>query len=890
MKRPVSCVALLLFFAVLSFGTLPALAGSIIIHNGATLTPNGSTIDLNCQDLTVEDGGTFNLNSGAVSECGNLIVESGGFLIQGSGTISYCTPTVTTEAVTGIGTTTATGNGTITDLGVSNPTAHGVCWNTTGAPTLADDSTDEGAAGTTGTFTSAMTGLSPNTTYYVRAYAANTEGTAYGNEVSFSTAAAAVAPTATTRAASGVDDTTATLNGTVNANGASTTVAFEYGTDTSYGTTVTADQSPVDGFTDRAASKIITGLTTGTTYHYRVVATNVNGTTNGADMTFTPGATPPMATTQATTAVGTQAATLNGIVNANNDSTTVTFEYGETAAYGSSADADQSPVSGTTDTIVSATITGLTEGVTYHYRVVATNASGTTTGADMTFTTGVTPPTAISQAATAVGTTTVTLNGTVNANGTSTTVTFQYGETTAYGATANAVQSPVSGTTDTAVSAAICGLTAGTTYHYRVVAQNGGGATYGTDLTFTTGTMPPTVTTQAATAVGTTTATLNGIVNANGASTVVSFQCGTTVEYGRTITASQSPVTGSSNTAVSAAMDTLTPNTLYHYRVCAVNGTGTTYGADMTFTTNPLGAPTVTTTTVSDITMTTATSGGTVTEEGNAPVTARGVCWGTSSGPTIDDSITSNGTGTGAFTSDLAGLSPLTTYYVRAYATNTIGTSYGDAMQFPTDDDGTGVEPETQAAGPNGGDGNGDGMQDNLQRTVASLPSATGTGYLTVEISGCDQIEQVRAVTYDSVGLIDPGYAYPFGLLKFEIPCSPVTVRIYYHSAETLEGYRYRKFGPTPNNWSRSIWYTLPEVTFGTALIGGQTVCYAEFILTAGQLGDDTDGLSIIDQGGPGLFDPYAVPVFSAWGMMLFTLLVAGAAIVCVRRKSHMTV
>ncbi len=96
-------------------------------------------------------------------------------------------PVVTTQAVTGIGTTTATGNGTITDLGSPNPTQHGVCWNTTGTPTIADSSTTEGAAAATGAFTSTMTGLSENTTYHVRAYATNSAGTAYGGEVSFTT-------------------------------------------------------------------------------------------------------------------------------------------------------------------------------------------------------------------------------------------------------------------------------------------------------------------------------------------------------------------------------------------------------------------------------------------------------------------------------------------------------------------------------------------------------------------------------------------------------------------------------------------------------------------------------------------------------------------------------
>jgi gliding motility-associated-like protein len=100
-----------------------------------------------------------------------------------------------------------------------------------------------------------------------------------------------------------------------------------------------------------------------------------------------------------------------------------------------------------------------------------------------------------------------------------------------------------------------------------------------------------------------------------------------------------------------------------------------------TFTTVP---PSITTTTASAITFTTATSGGNITFDGGAPVTARGVCWSTSPSPTISNSLTSNGTGVGSFTSNLAGLSPGTTYYVRAYATNQSGTGYGNEITFTT--------------------------------------------------------------------------------------------------------------------------------------------------------------------------------------------------------------
>lgn len=93
-------------------------------------------------------------------------------------------------------------------------------------------------------------------------------------------------PTAVTNSASLVSASGATLNGTVNAESSSTTVTFEYGPSDSYGTTVTADQSPVTGSTDTAVSKAISGLTPSATYHYRVIATNGNGTTYGADTTF----------------------------------------------------------------------------------------------------------------------------------------------------------------------------------------------------------------------------------------------------------------------------------------------------------------------------------------------------------------------------------------------------------------------------------------------------------------------------------------------------------------------------------------------------------------------------------------------------------------------------
>jgi gingipain R len=103
---------------------------------------------------------------------------------------------------------------------------------------------------------------------------------------------------------------------------------------------------------------------------------------------------------------------------------------------------------------------------------------------------------------------------------------------------------------------------------------------------------------------------------------------------------------------------------------------------------NPAVAPTVTTTAVSNIDKTTATGGGNVTADGGATVTARGICWSTSQNPTVSDSHTTDGTGTGSFTSAMTGLTASTTYYVRAYATNSAGTTYGEEVSFTTLPDG----------------------------------------------------------------------------------------------------------------------------------------------------------------------------------------------------------
>ena len=131
------------------------------------------------------DGDNRKIDDPVITDTGNgtaPIVDMGADEVSNSAPLN-----VTTQAVTAVNISTATGNGNITDLGTANPTQHGVCWSTSENPTTDDDKTEEGAVSETGAFTSSITGLSAGTAYYVRAYATNSEGTSYGDQVSFTT-------------------------------------------------------------------------------------------------------------------------------------------------------------------------------------------------------------------------------------------------------------------------------------------------------------------------------------------------------------------------------------------------------------------------------------------------------------------------------------------------------------------------------------------------------------------------------------------------------------------------------------------------------------------------------------------------------------------------------
>jgi uncharacterized protein (TIGR02145 family) len=236
----------------------------------------------------------------------------------------------------------------------------------------------------------------------------------------------------------------------------------------------------------------------------------------------------------------------------------------------------------------------------------------------------------------------------------------------------------------------ITGLLPVTTYYIRAYAVLQWGVLYGNELSFETGASPPTVVTTAVSQITTHSAIVSGEVTGTGGAPVTARG----IAFGTSPNPSiqDNIINAGSGTGVFTSNITgLNPGTQYYVRAFATNSGGTTYGSQQVFTTNTA-LPTVTTSQVSALTHNSATAAGNVTSTGGLNISARGIAYSTSTNPTLSSSTLSAGSGTGNFSVNLSGLNPNTTYYLRAYATNSLGTAYGNQVIFTTEP--TPVAPE----------------------------------------------------------------------------------------------------------------------------------------------------------------------------------------------------
>lgn len=193
----------------------------------------------------------------------------------------------------------------------------------------------------------------------------------------------------------------------------------------------------------------------------------------------------------------------------------------------------------------------------------------------------------------------------------------------------------------------------------------------------------PVLTTSAVTAITQTTATSGGTITADGGALVTSR--GVCWNTGGNPTISDNKTNdGSGLGSFVSNLTGLSPNTHYYLRAFATNSAGTGYSIQSSFTTQQASTAALTTADIFSITTTSFSSGGIITNDNGSPVTERGICWNTTGSPTISDSKSNNGSGTGDFTSNVSGLQPGTLYYLRSYATNSIGTEYGNTLYCKT--------------------------------------------------------------------------------------------------------------------------------------------------------------------------------------------------------------
>jgi hypothetical protein len=440
----------------------------------------------------------------------------------------------------------------------------------------------------------------------------------------------------------------------------------------------------VSRFTAGGATRVETfgALATGT----GVAVDESTGTVSAPDSTagnvaqFTT-YTGPTVSTSAVTAIDTTSATFHGTIDPEGVvGTGYHFEYGTTTAYGTST-ADGNPGAGSSGVAATATATDLLPNTLYHVRLVGTNAGGAIFGNDQTFTTNPAPPLLDGSPplATAITTTSATLNATIDPRGASTTYHFEYGTDMTYGSTTPTPPDPLTGQGNQSVTADITGLTPSTTYHFRVVADNGtGGVQTGADQTFTTA---PAAAAGASSVTGVT-AVLTGTVNPHGSAATFHFEYGTdSTTYGSTTTEADAG-SASADTPVTANVIRLLPSTTYHVRVVATDvATGTTTtGVDGTFTTNP--APAATTGDATGVTTSSATFSGTYDTHGLGG--SYQFIVGSSTSPFLGKTDPQAVSGSGAASGALDILPAGETYKVRLAVTSSGVTTLGDVVTFTT--------------------------------------------------------------------------------------------------------------------------------------------------------------------------------------------------------------
>ena len=562
----------------------------------------------------------------------------------------------------------------------------GVCFGVTTSPSE-DGKHQSGNMSEDGVVTATLSNFDVDTQYYLRAYVKDGESVAYGEVIPLVIRISPPSLTSVIVSSAGASSALFYSSVTDNGGDAVSEVGFYYNTDETVDpeTSFKLNQPYSEDAFNLQAEELIPN----TKYYVKAFAVNSAGTGYSQIVDFTTSAGVPSVSTLGTVEVTSTSAELSGEVSDDNGAEIT--ERGFVYLKGTEAPTTSSnkvKVEGTLGDFT-ASLADLEPNQKYSYRAYAINAKGTSYGDIMNFSTSVSPPALSAMKVSSITTTSATFTCTVTNHGGETVseVGFYYSKEESVDVETSQKISEVYSSDAFTLKAE--DLEIGQNYYVKAYVKNSVGEAYSTVIAFKTTSTAPSVSTIGYTKLSATSAELSGqVLDDNGENItergfVWMKGTGTPTTSGNKL-----QVIGTTG-EFTATLSDLEPNQTYSFRAYAVNSKGTSYGETLQFNIK-VDLPTVTTNDVTAITDNSAMSGGVVADDGGGDILAKGVVWSKSKNPTIDSmSKTDEGIGTGSFTSILSELVPGTTYYVRAYATNAAGTSYGEEKEFRT----TGVAP-----------------------------------------------------------------------------------------------------------------------------------------------------------------------------------------------------
>ncbi len=577
-------------------GTNRTIVGSsqILSVPYALYAANGTANGNKVGDMQYWDGTKWTLISAGTN--GSVLTLCNGVPTWGGCGVVATIPTVTTATASALTSSAATLSGNVTSDGGATVTSRGFCYSTNSfSPSLSNSTVAVGSG--TGVFSTTLSSLAPNTTYYVTAYATNSVGTNYGTPISFTTISSGLA-TITTTAASTITSNSAVLGGNITSDGGYTIISRGICYASTTASPTLANSSVAVGNGTGSYSTNVSGLTAGTTYYVVAYATNSLGiTTYGAPVSFNTASAIilPTVTSSAASSITSSSAILNGNVTADGGANVTSngFCYSTTNSSPTLTNSTVAVSSGAG--AFSSTLSGLTSSSTYYVTAYATNSAGTSYSAPITFTTSSNGlPSITTTIASSITSNSAVLGGNISNDGGYTILSrgICYSSTNTSPTLANSIVTIGNGIG--AYTTTVTGLTAGTTYYVVAYATNNLGiTTYGMPVSFiasnSSSIILPSVTSSPATSVTSTSALINGNVTADGGSAVTSrgicysFRTvNPTLDNPNIVT---SVTSGSGTGSFTINITGLLPNTTYVFTIYATNSAGTSYSTPISFTT-----------------------------------------------------------------------------------------------------------------------------------------------------------------------------------------------------------------------------------------------------------------------------------------------------------------